>query len=44
MHPDVAYFSILLCLMPDDFTHQWKSTVSIIIISTIIVEIQISYA
>jgi hypothetical protein len=25
MHPDVPYFSILLCLMPDDFTHQVES-------------------
>jgi hypothetical protein len=22
MHPDAAYFSILLCLTPDDFTRQ----------------------
>jgi hypothetical protein len=22
MHPDAPYFSILLCLMPDDFTCQ----------------------
>ncbi len=22
MHPDAPYFIILLCLMPDDFTHQ----------------------
>jgi hypothetical protein len=22
MHPDAPYFSILLCLMPDDFTRQ----------------------
>ena len=25
MHPDAAYFSILLCLMPDDFTCQGDS-------------------
>ena len=25
MHPDAPYFIILLCLMPDDFTHQGKS-------------------
>ncbi len=25
MHPDAPYFIILLCLMPDDFTHQWES-------------------
>ena len=25
MHPDAAYFSILLCLMPDDFTRQVES-------------------
>ena len=25
MHPDAPYFSILLCLMPDDFTHQVES-------------------
>jgi hypothetical protein len=25
MHPDAPYFSILLCLMPDDFTHQMES-------------------
>ena len=25
MHPDAAYFIILLCLTPDDFTHQGKS-------------------
>jgi hypothetical protein len=22
MHPDASYFSMLLCLMPDDFTCQ----------------------
>ena len=26
MHPDAPYFIILLCLMPDDFTHQGKSS------------------
>ena len=25
MHPDAPYFIILLCLTPDDFTHQGKS-------------------
>ena len=25
MHPDAPYFIILLCLMPDDFTHQGES-------------------
>jgi hypothetical protein len=25
MRPDAAYFIILLCLAPDDFTHQGKS-------------------
>jgi hypothetical protein len=25
MHPDATYFIILLCLMPDDFTHQGES-------------------
>ena len=25
MHPDVPYFSILLCLTPDDFTCQVES-------------------
>jgi hypothetical protein len=25
MHPDAPYFSILLCLMPDDFTRQVES-------------------
>jgi hypothetical protein len=25
MHPDAPYFSILLCLMPDDFTCQVES-------------------
>ena len=25
MHPDAPYFSMLLCLMPDDFTHQVES-------------------
>jgi hypothetical protein len=25
MHPDAAYFSILLCLTPDDFTRQVES-------------------
>jgi hypothetical protein len=25
MHPDVPYFSILLCLMPDNFTRQVES-------------------
>ncbi len=24
MHPDAPYFIILLCLMPDDFTHQGR--------------------
>ena len=28
MHPDAPYFIILLCLMPDDFTHQGKSAVT----------------
>ena len=28
MHPDAPYFIILLCLMPDDFTHQEKSAVT----------------
>ena len=26
IHPDAPYFSILLCLTPDDFTRQWEST------------------
>ena len=26
MRPDAPYFIILLCLMPDDFTHQGEST------------------
>ena len=25
LHPDAPYFSILLCLMPDDFTRQGES-------------------
>jgi hypothetical protein len=25
MRPDVPYYIILLCLMPDDFTHQGES-------------------
>ena len=25
MHPDAPYFSILLCLTPDDFTRQVES-------------------
>ena len=25
MHPDAPYFIILLCLTPDDFTHQRES-------------------
>ena len=25
MHPDAPYFSILLCLMPDNFTRQVES-------------------
>ena len=25
MHPDAPYFSMLLCLMPDDFTGQVES-------------------
>jgi hypothetical protein len=25
MHPDAPYFSILLCLVPDDFTCQVES-------------------
>jgi hypothetical protein len=25
MHPDVPYFIIVLCLMPDDFTWQQES-------------------
>ena len=25
MHPDALYFSILLCLTPDDFTRQVES-------------------
>jgi hypothetical protein len=25
MHPDVPYFSMLLCLMPDNFTRQVES-------------------
>jgi hypothetical protein len=25
MHPDAPYFSILLCLTPDNFTHQVES-------------------
>jgi hypothetical protein len=25
MHPDEPYFIILLCLTPDDFTHQGES-------------------
>ena len=25
MYPDASYFIILLCLTPDDFTHQEKS-------------------
>jgi hypothetical protein len=25
MHPDVTYFIILLCLTPDNFTHQGES-------------------
>jgi hypothetical protein len=25
MHPDMPYFSILLCLIPDNFTRQVKS-------------------
>jgi hypothetical protein len=25
MHPDTPYFSILLCLTPDDFTRQVES-------------------
>jgi hypothetical protein len=25
MHPDAPYFSILLCLTPDDFTRQGES-------------------
>jgi hypothetical protein len=28
MHPDVPYFSILLCLTPDDFTCQVESAVT----------------
>jgi hypothetical protein len=36
MHPDAPYFSILLCLMPDDFTCQVESTATqwVIITST----------
>jgi hypothetical protein len=26
MHPDAPYFSILLCLTPDDFTRHVEST------------------
>jgi hypothetical protein len=28
MHPDMSYFSILLCLMPYDFTRQVESAAS----------------
>jgi hypothetical protein len=28
MHPDAPYFSILLCLTPDDFTRQVESVVT----------------
>jgi hypothetical protein len=28
MHPDAPYFSIVLCLMPDDFTCQVESAAS----------------
>ena len=28
MHPDAPYFSNLLCLMPENFTHQVESAAS----------------
>jgi hypothetical protein len=33
MHPDAPYFSILLCLMADDFTRQVESAATWLVIT-----------
>jgi hypothetical protein len=37
MHPDASYFSILLCLIPDDFTRQVESAATHYGLSTIMI-------